>query len=425
LVNKRGNEKTHKQLILIFKQSKIQGLEEIIGGKALRDIEWLIRYEREGTTLDFKKEQYHKEKYQDLIKDIISMANAPVEGKRYIVVGVKDKPDGTKEFFSIPREEFVDQATYQQIVRENVEPNIDFSYYPIELDGNLLGIFEIDKCNNPPYMMKKDYRTLKKGECFVRKGSQQERMTRRDLDEILQFKSSFYFNDKILVGFNKNLDQKLTVKGVREVNLPSEEARKKIERILKEREMKGKLGFESPIKRLSLHMPSFRSPFESVPYEERSTEELRENLKKVKETYKDDDCYYIGEKISKRINLTLRNDGNKYLEDVSIVLKIPADSVLVMDQIHEEPISGFPMIAYKAISNLPNYYPMVSKEEGFYIVQENIGVLKHQQYTEAFNENLRVFFGPKSINKSFTWSYTIYAKNLPNPISGELTVEVV
>lgn len=169
--------------------NEVHNNDLIFGGRTLSNIEWLIKFEREGTKLDFKKEQYRKEKYQDLIKDIMSMANAPVEGKRYIIVGVKEKPDGTKEYFSIPREEIVDQATYQQIVRENVEPNIQFSYYSVEIDGDIFGVFEIANCNNPPYMMKKDYKAnLKKGECFVRKGSQQERMIRRDLDEILQFK---------------------------------------------------------------------------------------------------------------------------------------------------------------------------------------------------------------------------------------------
>lgn len=137
----------------------------------MNNLEWLIRYDSEGTKLDFKREQYHKGNYQDLIKDIMSMANAPVEGKRYIVVGVKDRPDGTKEFSSINKEDFIDQATYQQIVRENIEPTINFSYSPKEIDEYLLGIFEIDENNNPPYMMRKDYKMLKKGECLIRRGS--------------------------------------------------------------------------------------------------------------------------------------------------------------------------------------------------------------------------------------------------------------
>lgn len=392
----------------------------------MSNIELLIKYEREGTKLDFKKEQYHKEKYKDLIKDIMAMANAPIEEKRYIIVGIKDKPDGTKEIFSIPREEIVDQATYQQIVRENIEPNIEFSYFAIEIDGNVFGVFEIDNCINPPYMMKKDYKgVLKKGESFVRKGSQQERMTRRDLDELIELKSNRYFNDKISIGFNKKLDQQLTVKGVSEVKLPSQKAREKIESILRRRNEDLELGLDNPLDSLGLSMARFRNPFKSIPYVERDTDELKKNLENIRNTYYENDWYYIGEEMSVKINLTIRNDGNKYLEDVSIILKIPTDFVKVMDRIYSEPKSGIDFLSYTTLSDTTNYYPDVTEEDGYYVIREDIGVLKHQLYTEAFNEKLRVYFGTKSLNKNINCYYTIFAKNLPNPITGVLKVEVV
>jgi len=390
----------------------------------MNNLEWLIRYDSEGTKLDFKREQYHKGNYQDLIKDIMSMANAPIEGKRYIVVGVKDTPDGTKEFSSINREDFIDQATYQQIVRENIEPTINFSYYSKVIDENLLGIFEIDENNNPPYMMRKDYKMLKKGECFIRRGSQQERLTRRDLDEIVEIKSKKIFNDKISIGFNNDLEKKLTIRSVKEIKLPSQNAKEKIESILKSRKEASRLGVNSAIGELGLNMTRFRMPFESVPYEDREVDELEKNMKNVVDTYKDDDWYFIGEELSEKLNLFLRNDGSQYLEDVSIELKIPSEHVKVMDKIHSKPQSGYMHIGRSLLSE-SIHYPSVSEEEGYYIVEENLGNLKHHQYLEAFTENLRVLFGPQSLGKTFTWTYTIYAKNLPIPINGELTVEVI
>lgn len=390
----------------------------------MSDIKFQIQYEQEGTKLDFKREQYRKEKYKDLIKDIMAMANAPVEGKRYIITGVKDLPGGTKEYFSIPEKEFVDQATYQQILRENVEPSIDFSYYPIEVDGNLLGVFEIDKCINPPYMMKKDFNGLNKGDCFVRRGSQQERMTRRDLDEILSFKSKFQFNGKIAIGFNKQFDKKLTVQAVKNFKLPSQEAKEEIEAILEERKFKQKVGL-SHLDRLGLQIKYPYSPFQSVPYKDRSTETLQENLKKVDETYYEDDLFRIGEELSEKINLILRNDGDRYLEDVSIQLKFPSTwGVMVMDEIHQEPKSGIDL----ALSTIPDFtfnYPHVEKDEVFFIIESHIGDLKHHQFSEAFGEELRIFFGPSSINSTISCEYTIFAKNLPRPIVGQLEIETV
>ena len=386
----------------------------------MSNIEWLVNYEREGTKLDFKKEQYQKEKYHDLIKDIMSMANSPVDGKKYIIVGVKDKPDGTKEYYSVPKDEFIDQATYQQVIRENVEPTIDFSYYPLEMEGITLGVFEIDNCINPPYMMKKDYKgLLKKGECFVRKGSQQERMTRRDLDEIYQHKSKVMFNGKITIGFNKNLEQKLTIEGKRNPKSPSQEAKEEIESILTKRKVDQTFGITHPLERLG-YLTDVHNMFASTPYEKRKTDVLEKNLKEVRDTYFAHDWYYYGEEMSEKLNLTIRNDGDQYLEDVSIVLEIPSKSFVVMEKIYNKPQSGFMVLP----STMTFDYPNVIKEEDKYVVEVKIGDLRHKQNTVAFNDELRVYFGPKSLNQCYKWSYTIFAKNLPNPISGELTVEV-
>jgi len=393
----------------------------------LSNIRGLIQYGRENSKLDYKKEQYHKGKYQDLLKDIMSMANVPIEGKAYIIIGVKDYPNGTKEFFSIPKEEIVDQATFQQLVRENIEPNIDFSYFTFEYDGHLLGVIEINNCTNPPYMMKKDFVNLKKGECFVRQGSQQARITRRDLDEILNFRSKTFFSDKIEIGFNEEFNSSLNIQAVREIELPSEKAKVEIMNIINERERNK--SFEdnfSAFSRLSFDTPKFYSPFQQIPYSEKSTESLERCLESLSEDYSDEDNYYIGEEKSEKINLMLFNRGDTYLEDVTIMLEIPMESGHVIDRIYDKPNSDgvYFTPAIRTISQ-EDIYPQVVKNTDKYIVQYNIPSLKHHQYTKAFDEDLRVFFSNDLIGKSFNWSYTIYAKNLPNPIEGELIIDIV
>lgn len=379
----------------------------------MENVEWLIKHEREGSKLDFKREPYHKEKYSDLIKDIISMANTPISGKRYIIFGVKDKPDGTKEFYSIPKESIVDQATYQQLLRENVEPSINFNYYIIEVDENYFGVIEIDECNDPPYMMKKDYKGLKKGDCFVRKGTQQERMTRRDLEEMLNFKSKYQFNGKIKVGFSKQLERCFEWKAVENIQLPSAEAKEEIISILDARSRGLQ---EAPLFELNTSIFGTR-------YEQRTTETLKKNLENVTETYCEDDWYHICEEKASKINILVNNEGEQYLEDVLFSLKIPNDnSLLVVEERVSKPVSN-PLININQFTETSNY-PDVTKQDGFWIVENEIGDLRHNQLEEAFHEDLRVYFGSKSKNKTYTWEYTIHARNLPKPISGELNVKI-
>ena len=82
------------------------------------DLDDLIKYENEHTGLDFKRSQYRKEQHGKLIKDIMSMANADIEGNQYIIIGVNHQAAGEKKIVSIKKEEFLDPTIYQQLIRE-------------------------------------------------------------------------------------------------------------------------------------------------------------------------------------------------------------------------------------------------------------------------------------------------------------------
>jgi len=115
----------------------------------------LIKCENENTSLDFKGIQYEKKQHENLIRDIMSMANADVGNDRHIIIGVNHKASGDREILNIKRRDFIDSAIYQQIIRENIEPEIKLDYLPYEYEGKLLGILKISNCFDQPYMMKK------------------------------------------------------------------------------------------------------------------------------------------------------------------------------------------------------------------------------------------------------------------------------
>ncbi|WP_166246137.1 RNA-binding domain-containing protein [Paenibacillus turpanensis] len=72
-------------------------------------IKELVEYGYESDYLDFKGKQYSKEKTADLIVDIMAMANSRYDGDKFIIVGVKDRPEG-KEIKGINPEEFIDSS---------------------------------------------------------------------------------------------------------------------------------------------------------------------------------------------------------------------------------------------------------------------------------------------------------------------------
>jgi hypothetical protein len=150
----------------------------------------LIEFGYECDYLDFKERQYHKDKSMDLLMDIMAMANSRHNGDKFIIVGVKDRPEG-KEIKGIDPKEFIDSSNYVQLILNNIEPEIQFDYFKYEYKGLVLGIFRIYETDNKPYMMRKKFDGLKEGYCLIRKGSTNSIAKRSDYDYIYLNKGQF------------------------------------------------------------------------------------------------------------------------------------------------------------------------------------------------------------------------------------------
>ncbi|MFF2528837.1 helix-turn-helix domain-containing protein [Brevibacillus sp. NPDC058079] len=150
----------------------------------------LIEFGFECDYLDFKERQYNKEKSMDLLTDIMAMANSRHNGDKFIIVGVKDRPEG-KEIKGIEPKEFIDSSIYTQLILSNIEPEIQFDYFKYEYKGSVLGIFRIYSTDNKPYMLRKKYERLNEGYCLIRKGSMNALAKRSDFDYMYLNKGQF------------------------------------------------------------------------------------------------------------------------------------------------------------------------------------------------------------------------------------------
>ncbi len=152
----------------------------------------LIKNGYECEFLDFKKVQYQRENFQNLIIDVMSMANSSYSGDKYIIIGIKDKTDGSREIFSIPRDDFLDSSVYQNLISDNIEPELNIEYFPLTFENEMLGVIKIHSSNNDkPYILKKQYKTLNVGLCKIRKGSTNTYAMRRDFDNFYSLKEHF------------------------------------------------------------------------------------------------------------------------------------------------------------------------------------------------------------------------------------------
>jgi len=396
---------------------------------SMRDLNDLIEYENENTTLDFKETQYVRP-YEQFIKDIMSMANADTDVDRHIVVGVDHHADGTRDFIGIKQNEFIDSATYHQIIRENVEPEIHFDYTPYDYKGSHLGVFRIYDCNNRPYMMRKDYLGLKKGAMLIRKGSHQTPVTREDLDRIWRRRSD-EFTARISIGFDVvGMPNKIRVTALGKIELPSDRAAEEIRQLLKERSQSKPTGDNALIRSL-IESGSFpRSVFSGrAPYSQRSTTDLEKNLHNVKNTYREDDLHELYEVHGTKLNLLILNEGESYVEDASIQVRIlKTEGLRVANKIHWEPDRSGPLgmsIGHiGSIGPFAKHYPSLKNYKDYIEVSQKVGTLRHGIPAQAFEQPLRMIFGTELLGQTIILDCTLRGKQLRTPRQATLRIQV-
>lgn len=389
----------------------------------------LIEFENENSSLDFKLEEYTKYKTISLIKDIMSMANADLQGDRYIIIGMKPDPVGRN---IVGIDTLIDPASIQQTIIDNIEPEIHLDYFAHHYEGKLLGIIKITKCENRPYLMKKDFlaqnSSVKRGEGFIRMGTTQMRLFRSHYEQIYAKRyQNHKFSGDISISFTReNVVTQLNIvrKKIDRENLPSSSQAKEIERIIKikvkELENYNNMGLkrsEDYMDSMSImRIAQYNLMGGGTSYEDRSITTLRKNLKNITKTYYDEDYYYLVEKKSEKINVFIKNIGTSYLKDVKLILKLPKhENLLLAEELPKKPNNKYPIIN--------SGYPFVEEFPGHYEISEDLGDLKQHLLVKAFHEPLRMFFSSKDENDFYLdIEAALFAANLDEPIKRNIRI---
>lgn len=163
-------------------------------------LEEIIHYDSESVTLDYKKEQYVLGKNgnkHEFLKDVCGFVNHPSPNDKFIIIGVKEV-DGIADSF----EEIgplTDEAKYQQLLFEYLEPKINFEYKAFEYQGKQLAYFRFFENTQRPYLFKKEFQSngktlYKEGDGLIRQGTSTRRLVRSDFENI--YKDRFVSRDR-------------------------------------------------------------------------------------------------------------------------------------------------------------------------------------------------------------------------------------
>ncbi len=93
-----------------------------------------------GTGVQYRKEKYGGSGIRDFLRDVLALANAAVDGPRYIIVGADVDSKGRKTIHAVDAEDFSGKPSYQSIANEYIEPPLRIRYNPATIDGKRVGV---------------------------------------------------------------------------------------------------------------------------------------------------------------------------------------------------------------------------------------------------------------------------------------------
>lgn len=130
--------------------------------------------ESEGTSLDFKRDQYRFGKAASIddkvcfLKDILSFANSFRRTDAFVLIGIHAVKNGAKEIVGIS--DHLDDASIQQFVNSKTNRPIEFAYEVVQYEGKSIGVIHIP-LQNRPFFLTKQLGSIRAGEVWYRLGS--------------------------------------------------------------------------------------------------------------------------------------------------------------------------------------------------------------------------------------------------------------
>ena len=377
----------------------------------------IVRSATPCTAVQFRKDAYGRQGVAAFLRDVMAMANAPVEGPRFIVVGVEFDTGNRKRLFDIDREDFSGKPAYQALVSEHIEPPVRIRYRPVSVEGKRVGVFEIGDCQDRPYMMRIDFsERLRRGDAYIRVNESAVKMGRRQLQALFERK----FRDSVSsanieVGFAGEIIHKdLRLATTCVDALPSLVANRKLRELIDAKAQAAASAANTMVARLT-HARLFGS---DSPYEDRSREDIVAEMRQAERRYCDQDGYFLYEQHRQEIQVVVYNQGDEPLRDASVSLVLPNhDQLYVAERLPKRPQKD--CFADRSPAEQAEY-PAVTLRADSILVTAKLGDVEPGAPVKMFAAPLRLCAGHALAGRRIGIRYSVFAQNLRSPAAGTL-----
>ena len=377
----------------------------------------IVRSATPSTGTQFRATAYGTAGAREFLRDVIAMANAAVEGTRYIIVGADYDKRGRKTVTQVDSDDFTGKPSYQALANEFIEPPVRIRYQPVMLDGKRLGVYEIGDCQDRPYMMRIDHsESLRRGDAYVRTKNAAAKMGRRQLQTLFEqkFRESVSAAS-IEIGFPGEIihkDHKMPTCDLSE--LPSLVAGAKLGQLIKIKSGRTSSGSTTMVARLT-HARLFGS---DSPYMDKTSDELAAEMQQIERQYRNQDEQYLYEDNGEKMQIVVYNQGDELIRDASLSLIMPNHTAFYV-------ASHLPKVAKgdKFFDRSPaeqSDYPSVNLTDDAVQVSEKLGDIPPGEVVEVFDSPLQLCIGKDLKGRKFGIQYSLFAQNLRAPARGKL-----
>ena len=378
-------------------------------------LEKIVRSAMPSNGIQFRSSAYGTKGVREFLRDVVAIANASVDGPRYIVVGADVDGRGKRSIAGVGKDDFGGKPAYASLVEEYIEPPIKFRYQSVSVDGKQVGVYEIRGCLDRPYMMRVDFsETLRRGDAYMRLNESAMKMGRRQLQAMFEAK----FRDSVSaasveIGFPGEIIHKDIGIAVTDMSrLPSAVAATKLRQMLEIKNDLRSKGATSRMARLT-HARLFGS---DDPYRDRSSDSLLEDIREIEQDYGVEDEYFRFGEHGSDLNLVIYNQGEEPVREVSLSLVMPQHPAF---HIANRPP---PRLVDGRLSRQPagDDYPPVRQGAHSIKVSVTLGDIDAGSCVEVFRTPLKVCVGEELAGKRLGIQYSMHAQNLRAPAKGKL-----
>lgn len=339
---------------------------------------------------------------EELVKEVIGLANADVDGPRYILFGINSaamEGDGT---VGIDESAMANLKKAHRLVSALIDPILHLAFIFDRINGKLVGALEIDGCDSGPYVVGQDFSDeLSRGRSWIREGRELRAV---GVAELAQAKSpeaeeqsdELFIPPPMLVGFNDQPDCQELEMSIPDTSNPPFAGEK--QRVKEPGSLKKAI--KDTIETVTTQILRLRAGYEP---DSSDTAQLRE----TKTLFADADNHYYYEEKALHLNLIVSNGGEEVVRDLNIELGFPRiNDFDLADHLYTSP---FDKRSAHEVKNLG--YPEVVREKAAIKARSSIGVIAPGSPEPAFRCALRMAVGPGMLGKKIAIHYTLRGQN--------------